>query len=178
MWQKGSWREWVGGHRGWEGEGWCDLRLTVGWGLFLGSVRQCGVSMGQVCCLGYQHPDTDAKTAQTGETIRRKGEMERPPVWVTLFHGYCSPLERWRHGKKGKEGGLKNETAKRKENALASVGGWGGVCYDMEIPACWSCWPVWGFERQEGLRVQPGCLLPGASWSQDTRNEPVTDSCL
>lgn len=47
------------------------------WGLFLGSVRQCGVSRGQVCCLGYQHPDTDAKTAQTGETIRRKGERGR-----------------------------------------------------------------------------------------------------
>lgn len=65
-----------------------------GWGLFLGSVRQCGVSRGQVCCLGYQHPDTEAKTAQTGETIRRKEEGERSPVWVTLFHGYCSPLER------------------------------------------------------------------------------------
>lgn len=50
--------------------------LTGFKGLFLGSVRQCGVSRGQVCRLGYQHPDTDAKTAQTGETIRREGEME------------------------------------------------------------------------------------------------------
>lgn len=74
------------------------------------------------------------------------------------------------------EGGLENETAKMKEKALASVGAWGGVCYDMEIPARWSCWPVWGFERQDGLRVWPSCLLPDAGRSQDTRNEPVTDS--
>lgn len=25
---------------------------------------------------------------------------------------------------------------------------------------------------------EPGCLLPGTGWSQNIRNEPVTDSCL
>lgn len=32
----------------------------------------CGVSRGRVCCLRYQHPDTNAKPAQTAETIRCK----------------------------------------------------------------------------------------------------------
>lgn len=30
----------------------------------------------------------------------------------------------------------------RERKALASVRGWGRLCYDMEIPACWSCSPV------------------------------------
>lgn len=83
-----------GGSLGWEGEG-CWER-SVGWGLFLGRVRQYGVSRGQVCCLGYQHPDTEAKTAQTGETIRRKEEGER---WRYLQCGprcFTATVAPWR----------------------------------------------------------------------------------
>lgn len=69
---------------------------------------------------------------------------------------------------KGKRRGMGNETAKRKEKGLASVGGLGGVCYDMEIPACWSCWPVWGLDRQEGLRAQ---LTPIWCWLEQEYKE-------
>lgn len=76
-----------------------------GWG----GVRQCGVSKGQVCCLEYQHPDADAKTAQTGETIRREGR-EEGRVWVTAT---VAPRRvAWR---------MRQQRAWRK--ALASVGG-------------------------------------------------------
>lgn len=48
------------------------FEANSGVGVVSGEWRQCGISRGQVCCLGYQHPDTDAKTSQTGETIRRR----------------------------------------------------------------------------------------------------------
>lgn len=37
----------------------------------------------------------------------------------------------------------------RGESFGVSWGFWGGVCYDMEHPAHWSCWPVWGFQQQK-----------------------------
>lgn len=77
-------------------------------------------------------------------------------------------MKTWQE-EESKGGRLENETAKRTGEALASAGGRGGGCYEMEIPACWSCWPVLGLEREEGLRVQLGGLLPGSGWSPGYR---------
>lgn len=149
----------------------------MGWWLFLGGVRQDGISRGHIFCLEYQHPDTDVKTAQTAEAIRRKGENGRPPVCVMLFTATLAP---WRdEDKKGgvqKKVGWGQRMRLQRGKAFASVRGWGMLCYEMDIPACWSCWPVWLLKRQWGIRVQPGCLLPGPGWSQDTRKEPATNS--
>lgn len=51
--------------------------------------------------------------------------------------------------KRERKGG--GEWDSKEEGERLGVRGLGGVCYDMEIPACWSCWPVWGLDQQEGL---------------------------
>lgn len=103
----------------------------------------------RVCSLGYQHPDADAKTAQTAETIRRRWERwKRVPLLAATVAG-----GRPRPGVKREGGGGKGyETAgKAAAGALASV----KKCYEMEIPAGGSRRPARGSSEPPGLDLQP-----------------------
>lgn len=97
----------------------------------------------KVFCFEYQHPYSDAKNENLQKQLDEKWERERERKrWENISVGYTSrgyrcPLEKRRHGKMG---GWEWDSRERK--ALASVRGWGRLCYDMEIPACWSCSPV------------------------------------
>lgn len=93
----------------------------------------------RVRSLGYQHPDADAKTAQTAETIRRRWERWKRVTLLaaTVAGGRPRPAE----------GGY--ETAGRAAGeTLASV----KKCYEMEIPAGRSRRPARGCLERRSLQ--------------------------
>lgn len=119
-----------------EGGGVKGRRVVKGGGLGGGGFR--------VRSLGYQHPDADAKTAQTAETIRRRWERWKRVTLLaaTVAGGRPRPTE----------GGY--ETAGRAAGGtLASV----KKCYEMEIPAGRSRRPA--RRRQLGAKEPPGVDL-------------------
>lgn len=70
--------------------------------------------------------------------LDRGGEMEEVSGAGHAVHGYCSPPE----GDQDAGWGMRQQ----KGESLGVGRGVEGVgerrCYEMEIPACWSCWPV------------------------------------
>lgn len=56
----------------------------------------------------------------------RGGEMEKPPLWVTLYHGYCSPLERQNMAKRERKRGWGMRQQRGRRKAWRQSGVWEG----------------------------------------------------
>lgn len=80
----------------------------------------------------------------------RGGELEKPPQWLRLYHGYCSPPERWTHGKKRKGRGWGMRQQRGKRRAWRQSGIW--EVYVMT----WKSQPVGHARLRGGLEWQDG----------------------
>lgn len=145
----------------------------------------CGVSRGRVCCLRYQHPDTNAKPAQTAETIRcKRGEgvgvgLDRSPVRFLILHGYCCPSEWWRLAQNGCDKGGAGVWDSKEEMEKISVS---HLWERGEVVTTWKSRLVvilahvahWLAERPQS----PGWLPPAWHWAGiQGMNLSLTPAC-